>query len=130
MINIKIVKENNKKKKPNVILYTIFMIIIFWGITNLGIWGYGSNTLIDAITEYPKGSLVLNEAVLASLVLILMLLIFNKILPINNPNRLVQVINLIVSGIVCGGVYLLINFKHLKVLLPKKILNKIPFINR
>ena len=59
-----------------------------------------------------------------------MLLIFNKILPINNPNRLVQVINLIVSGIVCGGVYLLINFKHLKVLLPKKILNKIPFINR
>ena len=63
-------------------------------------------------------------------VLILMLFIFNKILPINNPNRLVQVINLIVSGIVCGGVYLLINFKHLKVLLPKKILNKIPFLNR
>ena len=68
----------NKKKKPNVILYTIFMIIIFWGITNLGIWGYGSNTLIDAITEYPKGSLVLNEAVLASLVLILMLLFKNS----------------------------------------------------
>ncbi len=68
----------NKKKKPNVILYTIFMIIIFWGITNLGIWGYGSNTLIDAITEYPKGTLVLNEAVLASLVLIIMLLFKNS----------------------------------------------------
>ena len=68
----------NKKKKPNVILYTIFMIIIFWGITNLGIWGYGSNTLIDAITEYPKGTLVLNEAVLASLVLILMLLFYTS----------------------------------------------------
>lgn len=68
----------NKKKKPNVILYTIFMIIIFLGITNLGIWGYGSNTLFNAITEYPKGTLVLSEAVLASLVLIVMLLFKNS----------------------------------------------------
>lgn len=68
----------NKKKKPNVILYTIFMIIIFFGITELGIWGYGSNTLIDAITKYPQGTLVLSEAVLASLVLIVMLLFKNS----------------------------------------------------
>lgn len=68
----------NKKKKPNVILYTIFMIILFYGIIELGIWGYGSDTLIDAITKYPQGSLVLSEAVLAALVLILMLLFKNS----------------------------------------------------
>lgn len=68
----------NKKKKPNVILYTIFMIIIFLSITELGIWGYGSDILIDSITKYPQGSLVLIEAVLASLVLIVMLLFKNS----------------------------------------------------
>ncbi len=68
----------NKKKKPNVVLYTIFMLIVFFGITELGIWGYGSDTLIDAITKYPQGSLVLNEAVVAALVLILMLLFKNS----------------------------------------------------
>lgn len=66
------------KNKPNVILYTIFMVIIFYGITELGIWGYGSDTLLTAITSYPQGSLVLSEAVLAALVLIVMLLFKNS----------------------------------------------------
>lgn len=68
----------NKKKKPNVILYTIFMIIVFLGITELGIWGYGSGTLITAFSSYPQGTLVLSEAVLAALVLIVMLLFKNS----------------------------------------------------
>ncbi len=54
------------------------MIIVFLSITELGIWGYGSDTLFDAISKYPQGSLVLNEAVLASLVLIVMLLFKNS----------------------------------------------------
>lgn len=68
----------NKKKKPNVILYTFLMIIVFLSITELGIWGYGYGILIDAITKYPRGSLVLSEAVLASLILIVMLLFKNS----------------------------------------------------
>ena len=68
----------NKKKKPNVILYTMLMIILFYGITELGIWGYGSDTLLTAITSYPQGTLVLSEAVLAALVLIVMLLFKNS----------------------------------------------------
>lgn len=68
----------NKKKKPNVILYTFLMIIVFFCVTELGIWGYGSDTLIAAITKYPQGSLVLNEAVLAALILIVMLLFKNS----------------------------------------------------
>ena len=50
---------------------------------------------------------------------------FNLILPINNPSRLVQVFNLAISGLVGGTIYLLINFKYIKDLLPKKILNKL-----
>ena len=68
----------NKKKKPNVVLYTIFMLIVFLGITELGIWGYGSGTLITAFSSYPQGTLVLSEAVLAALVLIVMLLFKNS----------------------------------------------------
>lgn len=68
----------NKKKKPNVVLYTIFMLIVFFGITELGIWGYGSGTLITAFSSYPQGTLVLSEAVLAALVLIIMLLFKNS----------------------------------------------------
>lgn len=59
------------------------------------------------------------------LILIPMIFIFNKILPINNPNRIIQLINLAISGICCGGIYILINFKHIKVLLPEKILKKL-----
>lgn len=66
------------KKKPNIILYTIFMIIVFLIITELVIWGYGSGLILNAITKYPQGNLVISEAVLASLVLIVMLLFKNS----------------------------------------------------
>ena len=54
-----------------------------------------------------------------------MLLGFNKILPTNSYSKLVQLFNLAVSGIVCGATYLIINYKHIKQLLPSKIVNKI-----
>ena len=66
-----------KNSKKNSILFTILMVIIFFLITELLIWGYGSSILLAAITNYPKGELVITEAVLASLVLIVMLLFRN-----------------------------------------------------
>ena len=61
--------------------------------------------------------------------LIAMLYGFNQILPIDNSSRIIQIINLVVSGICCGSIYLLINFKHIKVLLPEKILKKLKLSN-
>ena len=58
-------------------------------------------------------------------ILISMLYLFNNILPIDTSNRLIQILNLSISGIVCGTIYLLINFKHIKVLLPERILKKL-----
>lgn len=63
--------------------------------------------------------------ILSVIVLVLMLYGFNQILPTDNSNRIIQILNLIISGICCGGVYLLINFKHIKILLPQKILKKL-----
>lgn len=63
--------------------------------------------------------------ILSLIILIPMIYIFNKLLPIQNPSRLIQIINLALSGIICGGMYLLINFKHIKILLPEKILKKL-----
>ncbi|MBQ2872939.1 MAG: polysaccharide biosynthesis protein [Bacilli bacterium] len=67
--------------------------------------------------------------IVSLIILLVMLFIFNKILPIDNPNRLVAIINLVISGIFCGGIYLLINFKQIKVLLPEKILKKLKISN-
>lgn len=66
------------KKKPNIVLYTISMIITFFVITELIIWGKGSDIIMDAVTNYPQGDLVISEVVLASLVLIVMLLFKNS----------------------------------------------------
>lgn len=67
--------------------------------------------------------------IISILILIPMIQLFNNILPIDTPNRIIQIINLAVSGIICGGIYLLINFKHIKVLLPEKILKKLKTSN-
>ena len=69
---------DKKQKRPNVVLYTIFMIILFFVATELGIWGYGANLIYDSVTMYPKGELVISEVILSSLVLILMLLFKNS----------------------------------------------------
>lgn len=62
--------------------------------------------------------------IISLLVLIPMIYLFNKILPTDSPNRIIQVINLSISGLICGGTYLIINFKHIKLLLPERITNK------
>lgn len=71
-------EDKNVKKKPNVILFTLLMIFVFIFITEGIIWGYGRTLLYSAIVGYPKGSLVIREAVLAFMVLIVMLLFKNS----------------------------------------------------
>lgn len=75
--------------------------------------------------NYKETFRIVPRFIFSLLILISMILIFNQILPIDNPNRLVQLLNLTISGIICGGIYILINFKHIKVLLPETILKKL-----
>ena len=63
--------------------------------------------------------------IISVVILIVSLNIFNKILPVDSTNRLIQLLNIIISGIISGGIYLLINYKSIKTILPKKILDKL-----
>ena len=66
-----------KKKRMNVVLFTILMLAIFLVVTEVIIYGYGADFMLDAVTNYPQGTLVIGEAILASMVLIVMLLFKN-----------------------------------------------------
>ncbi len=70
--------DGKEKKKPNIVLYTIFMLIAFFIITELIIWGYGSTIILNSLAYYPQGNLVITEAILALLVLIVMLIFKNS----------------------------------------------------
>lgn len=70
--------DTRVKKKPNVIIYTLLMLIVFVIITEVIIWGYAGGIISKVIINYPQGELVIGEAVLASLVLIVMLLFKNS----------------------------------------------------
>lgn len=70
----------NKKvnKKMNIVLYTFLMLIVFVLIAVGIIYGYGGNLLYEVIVNYPQGSLVISEAIMATMVLIVMLLFKNS----------------------------------------------------
>ena len=63
--------------------------------------------------------------VLSTVLLIGILSLFKLVLPINSTSRFVQLFNILVSGIVGGGIYLLINFQSIKTILPQKLLKKL-----
>ena len=63
--------------------------------------------------------------ILSTILLITMLEIFKIILPINSPNKINQLINISITGIVCGGTYILVNFKSIISILPDKIVKKL-----
>lgn len=65
----------------------------------------------------------------STIILILSLSIFNKVLPVNSSSRLIQLLNVFISGLVSGGIYLIINFKSIKTILPQKLLNKLHINN-
>ena len=67
--------------------------------------------------------------IISAIILIIVLNILNNILPIDSSSRITQLFNIIVSGSISGCIYLIINFKHIKLLLPEKMLKKLKIIN-
>ena len=67
-----------EKKKPNKFLYTMMMAFVFLIITELFIWGIGTDFIYKGVSTYPQGELVITEAIIAVLVLIVMLLFKNS----------------------------------------------------
>jgi len=75
--------------------------------------------------NYQETIKTIPKFIISIIILIVSLNIFNKILPVDSTSRLIQLLNIIISGIVSGGIYLLINYKSIKTILPKKILDKL-----
>lgn len=63
--------------------------------------------------------------IISIIVLIFTITILKTFLPIDTPNRIVQLVNLAITGLVSGSIYIFINFKYLKELLPSKLLKKL-----
>ena len=72
----------------------------------------------DTVKEIPR-------FILSTIVLVLMLKLFKSFLPVNSPRKLTQLINLTVTGITCGGIYLILNFKSVISILPEKFVKKL-----
>ena len=63
--------------------------------------------------------------IISIIISIIILNTFNNILPVSSTSRIVQLFNVLISGIISGGIYLIINFKNIKTIIPKKILDKL-----
>lgn len=75
--------------------------------------------------DYKNTYKTIPRLILSLILLIATIKLLTTILPISSPSRIIQIINLAITGIIGGGIYLLVNFKYLKELLPKRILDKL-----
>ena len=75
--------------------------------------------------DYKETLLTIPRFILSTVLLVVVLSLFKLVLPINSTSRFVQLFNILVSGIVSGGIYLLINFQSIKTILPQKLLKKL-----
>ena len=75
--------------------------------------------------DYKETFLTIPRFILSTILLIVILTSLKNILPISSTSRLVQLANILLSGLLGGGIYLLINFKSIKTILPPKLLKKL-----
>ena len=74
-------------------------------------------TFSDTLKALPR-------AVISYGILILLCIVFNKVLGIPDT-RIKSIIYIIISGVIAGGIYLVINLKELKTILPEKLIKKL-----
>lgn len=117
---------------PFMYLFHYLNLPAYYGAITASLTGVVVSNIISMIYLNKKIKLNHKEAfqtvprfIISTIILILSLNLFNNILPVNSTNRLIQILNLAISGITCGGIYLLINLKSIKTILPQKILNKL-----
>ncbi len=68
--------------------------------------------------------------ILSAILLIVMLEGAKMILPVNSASKLTQLLNIIIAGVVCGGTYILVNFKSILSILPEKLVKRLGLNNK
>ena len=122
---------------PLMNLFYILNLPAYYGAITATLLGFlVSNTISiiylnkDMKFKYTETFKIIPRYIISIIILLISLKIFNTILPINNENRLIQIINIIVSGVISGGTYLIINLKYIKEILPDKLLKKLKIANK
>ncbi len=78
--------------------------------------------------DYKETFKIIPRFILSTIVIIVTLELFKSFLPVSSTSRLVQLTNILITGIVAGGIYIMINFKSIQSILPEKILKKLKLI--
>lgn len=121
---------------PLMNLFDSLNIPAYYGVTTATLIGFLLSNIISIIYlnrkmnfNYKETFKTIPRFILSTIVLILMIFIFKQILPIDSTSKIVQIFNLCISGIVCAFIYLALNFKYIKELLPQKILKKLKLLD-
>ncbi len=75
--------------------------------------------------KYRETLITVPRFLISVAVMLFLLWVGRTLLPTDSKNKLIQITNLGITGIVCAAIYLLINFKNLQDILPEKIKNKL-----
>ena len=78
--------------------------------------------------DYKETIKSIPKFILSSIVLIVTLNIFKLFLPVTSGRKIIQLVNILITGVVCGGIYVLMNFKDLLSILPEKISKKLGIV--
>ena len=113
-------------------LFNYLGIVAYYGAITATLIGFLISNIISMI--HLKNTMNLNyqdtlkavpRFLISIIILILVLKTFNIILPTDSQNRLIQLINLAISGIVGASIYLAINLKNIKSIMPDKLIKKL-----
>ena len=117
---------------PLMYLFNYLGIVAYYGAITATLIGFLISNIISMI--HLKNTMNLNyqdtlkavpRFLISIIILILVLKTFNIILPTDSQNRLIQLINLAISGIVGTSIYLAINLKNIKSIMPDKLIKKL-----
>ena len=117
---------------PLMYLFNYLGIVAYYGAITATLIGFLISNIISMI--HLKNTMNLNyqdtlkavpRFLISIIILILVLKTFNIILPTDSQNRLIQLINLAISGIVGASIYLAINLKNIKSIMPDKLIKKL-----
>lgn len=75
--------------------------------------------------NYTETLRIIPRIIFSIIVLVAMGILFNVILPTESSSRIVSMINIVISGVFCGGVYFIINIKPICTVLPEKLVKKL-----
>ena len=118
---------------PFMNLFAELNIPAYYGAILATIIGTSTSVVISVIylhkhikLNYRETLKVIPRLIISVIVIILFTLGFNYLLPVDSSSRLIQIFNILISGIVTGGIYLIMNYKYIKEILPVWIVNRLP----